>query len=75
MLLRPAFGGVHYQEPNTMQQFIPFEDEWDMLEKLLPESLIPYRVGVPCTHGLADTPAANQRAPLTSPLIVNSSPT
>ena len=50
-----------------MQQFIPFEDEWDMLEKLLPESLIPYRVGVPCTHGLADTQAVNQCAPLTSP--------
>ena len=58
-----------------MQQFIPFEDEWDMLEKLLPESLIPYRVGVPCTHGLANTPVAAQRTPVTSPLIVSSSPT
>lgn len=58
-----------------MQQFTPFEDEWDMLEKLLPESLVPYRVGVPCTHGLADAPADIQRAPLTSPLMVNSSPT
>jgi len=58
-----------------MQQFIPFEDEWDMLEKLLPESLVPYRVGVPCTHGLADALTEVQRAPLTSALMVNSSPT
>lgn len=28
-----------------MQQFIPFEDDWDALEKMRPESLIPYRVG------------------------------
>lgn len=36
-----------------MQQFIPFEDEWDILERLSPESLIPYHVGVPCRHDLA----------------------
>jgi hypothetical protein len=29
-----------------MQQFIPFEDDWDILEKLRPEDLIPYRVGL-----------------------------
>jgi len=29
-----------------MQQFIPFEDDWDTLEKLCPETLIPYRVGL-----------------------------
>ena len=36
-----------------MQQFIPFEDEWDILERLSLESLIPYHVGVPCRHDLA----------------------
>ena len=38
-----------------MQQFIPFEDDWDMLDAIRPEALIPYRVGVavasPATHG------------------------
>ncbi len=28
-----------------MKQFIPFEDNWDALENLRPEDLIPYRVG------------------------------
>lgn len=31
----------------TMKQFIPFEDDWDMLEALHLEALIPYRVGLP----------------------------
>ncbi len=29
-----------------MQQFIPFEDDWDALENLRAEELIPYRVGL-----------------------------
>lgn len=29
-----------------MLQFIPFEDDWDTLERLRPEELIPYRVGL-----------------------------
>jgi len=29
-----------------MLQFIPFEDDWDALEHLRPEQLIPYRVGL-----------------------------
>ena len=29
-----------------MLQFIPFEDDWDALERLRPEELIPYRVGL-----------------------------
>ena len=45
-----------------MQQFIPFEDDWDALEKMLPNALIPYRVGLvpvhepapPCPSGAAE---------------------
>ena len=33
-----------------MQQFIPFEDDWDALENLRPEDLIPYRVGLPLSR-------------------------
>lgn len=29
-----------------MQQFVPFEDEWDMLDAIRPEALVPYRVGL-----------------------------
>lgn len=33
-----------------MQQFIPFEDDWDALEKMVPEVLVPYRVGLVPVH-------------------------
>jgi hypothetical protein len=33
-----------------MQQFVPFEDDWDALEKMHPEALIPYRVGLVPVH-------------------------
>lgn len=33
-----------------MQQFIPFEDDWDALEKMSPEALVPYRVGLVPVH-------------------------
>ena len=36
-----------------MQQFIPFEDDWDALEKLHPEALVPYRVGFVPMHEAA----------------------
>lgn len=52
-----------------MQQFIPFEDDWDALENLRLEDLIPYRVG------MLDAPgAAVQRTSPTWPSIVNVSP-
>ena len=48
-----------------MQQFIPFEDEWDMLDAIHAEALIPYRVGLAV--------AAQSTDPV-SPLIASTSP-
>ena len=45
MFPRPI-GGASAEEHPTMLQFIPFEDDWDALERLRPEDLIPYRVGL-----------------------------
>lgn len=39
-----------------MQQFIPFEDDWDALENLRPEALIPFRLGL---LGTSELPAAH----------------
>lgn len=55
-----------------MQQFVPFEDDWDALEKLHPASLIPFRVGVPCAHDMAAT-ADHSTLPI-APSTVSSSP-
>ncbi|GAA0689850.1 hypothetical protein FHW84_002220 [Dyella sp. SG562] len=55
-----------------MQQFVPFEDDWDALEKLLPESLIPFRIGVPIAHDQAAT--ADHSTLPTFPSTVSSSP-
>lgn len=52
-----------------MKQFIPFEDNWDALENLRPEDLIPYRVGL-----LEGRNPADQRTGPTSPSIFNTSP-
>ncbi len=52
-----------------MQQFIPFEDDWDALENLRPEDLIPYCVGM-----LGRSVALDQFTAPMSPSMVNSSP-
>jgi hypothetical protein len=51
-----------------MQQFIPFEDDWDALESLRPEDLIPYRIGLLDRSGVVV-----QRTVPTSPSIFSSS--
>lgn len=53
-----------------MQQFIPFEDDWDALEKLRPEDMVPYRAGMLDRPG----PTGQFTTPM-SPSIVSSSPT
>jgi hypothetical protein len=50
-----------------VQQFIPFEDDWDALENLRPEDLIPYRI-----EFLDDVPYSTSP---TSPAMFSSSPT
>ena len=55
-----------------MQQFVPFEDDWDALENLHPASLIPFRIGVPCAHDLAAT--ADHSTLPTLPSTTSSSP-
>lgn len=44
-----------------MQQFIPFEDDWDALEKLCPEALVPYRVGLVPVHEPTGAPGSGNR--------------
>jgi len=51
-----------------MKQFIPFEDDWDALERLDPSRLVPYQVDLPCQHS-----AAQRTVPM-SPSTVSSSP-
>ncbi|MEO8988339.1 MAG: hypothetical protein ABI293_09970 [Rhodanobacter sp.] len=49
-----------------MLQFIPFEDDWDALESLRPEDLIPYRVGLlpaPLSLAIPSIPHAVQGRP------------
>ncbi len=54
-----------------MQQFIPFEDDWDALRNLRPEDLIPYRIELlaSVTHSTSPTsPARVNSSPVFSPM-------
>lgn len=52
-----------------MQQFIPFEDEWDVLDVVCMEALIPYRVGLVVAQSTAPTsPAIASVSPLRTPI-------
>ncbi len=48
-----------------MRQFIPFEDDWEALEHLSPSDLMPYQVGVPCRHELAEAQCTGPISPST----------
>ena len=48
-----------------MQRFIPFDDQWDELAGIDPTSLVPYYVGVPCEHALADDYCTLPQSPST----------
>lgn len=45
-----------------MQQFIPFEDEWDVLESLGPAALIPFHIDLSCERG-ASAPSSQRSGP------------
>lgn len=53
-----------------MQQFIPFEDEWDLLERLELAQLVPYQVDRPCRRAAG----TDQRTVPTSASTPSSSP-
>jgi hypothetical protein len=43
-----------------MQQFIPLEDDWSLIEAFLGQRLVPYQPGMPCAHQAADGEAARR---------------
>lgn len=52
-----------------MQQFIPFEDEWDMLDAVCAEALIPYRVGLVVAQSTGPTsPSIASVSPSRTPI-------
>lgn len=57
-----------------MQQFIPFEDEWDVLETLRPEDLVPYQVGLLAPRAAVDqctgpsSPSTSRTSPACAPM-------
>lgn len=54
-----------------MKQFIPFDDDWLDHPETMPGHLVPYQVGVPCRHAMAED---DQRTGPTGPFSENVSP-
>jgi len=52
-----------------MQRFMPFEDDWDALEHMHPDDLVPFRRGM-----LDGSPHVTQSTSPTSPSMTSSSP-
>jgi len=52
-----------------MRQFIPFEDDWDALERFSLDALIPYRVGMLGKPDTMTQPTVSASAP-----VVNAAP-
>lgn len=58
-----------------MKQFIPFDDDWLDHPEAMPGPLVPYQVGLPCQHVLADEaqrtgpmrPSSENRSPVVIP--------
>lgn len=67
MFLRPITWRAIREHP--MQQFIPLEDDWDALENLRPEDLVPFRLGM-----LDAAQSSAQRTVPRSPSIFSTSP-
>lgn len=58
-----------------MQQFIPFEDDWDALDNLNLSALIPFKIELADAPAPSSTAAAAQCTAPRSASIANTSPT
>jgi hypothetical protein len=58
-----------------MQQFIPFEDDWDALDQLDPSALIPFHIGLADTRQPPSAPVLDQRTVPRLASIASTSPT
>ena len=58
-----------------MQQFIPFEDDWDALDRLDPSALIPFQIGLAAAPQPLPPVMADQRTLSRSVSIASTSPT
>ena len=57
-----------------MRQFIPFEDEWDVLERVGLDALVPYRLGLAGASGFQPVPREAQRTGPMAPSMDSVSP-
>lgn len=58
-----------------MQQFIPFEDDWDALDRLDPSALIPFHIELADARQPPSTPVQDQCTVPRSASIASTSPT